>query len=215
MMTRGGRLALIVSAVVFVSGACGAPEGTSGRSSPGPSFWSLINRLAVDYEYHDTLQALWGDSDVAVIGHMKNVREGRGLGGKKGQDVTTESVIVTFQVDEVVRGQLNPDSRRIVDLELRRPSLVSVNELDDATPDDRMLLLIYDQAGTLPNVEIDESGAERDPGKTLYALTTHKALFIEHDSGLTTPLNTTPGPFEESFDARTIDELAQEIRGVE
>lgn len=215
MITRRGKLALIIVTAVLVSGACGTAGNNPGAARSDADFWSLINRLAVDYEYHEALEALWDDSEVAVIGHMKNVREGRGLGGQKGEDVTTETVIVTFQVDELVRGDLNNDSRRIVDLELRRPSLVDVNELNDATPGDRMLLLIYDQAGTLPNVEIDESGADRDPGKTLYALTTHKALFIEGDGGLETPLDPTPGEFESSFEARTIDELAEEIRSFE
>lgn len=214
MVSRRTRLILTGIVSLLCLSACGSPASTTGSSGHDESFWTLINRLAVDFEYHETLEDLWGDSDAAVIGHMKNVREGRGIGGKKGEDVTTETVIVTFRVEELVRGDLNEDSREIIDLELRRPSLVSVKELNDATPHDRMLLLIYDQAGTMPRVEIDESGAEREPGKTLYALTTHKGLFIEEDGALVTPLDPTPGEFESSFEARTIDELAQEIRSL-
>ncbi len=114
MINRRARFALGAIPIVFGLTACGSSATTSGAQEHDADLWMLMNQLAVDFEYHETLEALWKDSDAAVIGHMKNVREGRGLGGKKGEDVTTETVIVTFQVTELVRGDLNEDSRRIV-----------------------------------------------------------------------------------------------------
>jgi hypothetical protein len=207
------RSTLLFLALAVAAAGCAAPRTSAGSAAPGKQdFWELLTQQSLDYEYHPTLQSLWEASDTAEIGTIRNVREGRGLGGKKGQGHAISTVILTFEIMEHVRGDLAADSRRIVDIEWMRPDLVSVRELNDAAPHDHMLVLLKDTAGTMPDVEIDESGADRDPGKTLYTLTTSKALFIEVEDGLLTPLDSTPDAFDESYEATTLQELAEEIR---
>lgn len=213
-MMRSLRTRHVLVGLLFVALAagCGAPR-TSGGSSAATeeSLWELLTQQALDFEDHATLRSLWEASDTAELGIIRNVREGRGLGGKKGEGHTIETVIFTFEVVEHVRGELARDSRRVVDIEWMRPHLVSVEELDDSVPDEQMLVLLKDTEGTMPNVAVDDSGAQRDPGKTLYTLTTSKALFIEHEDRLLTPLDLTPAPFDQSYEA-TLHELADEIR---
>jgi hypothetical protein len=209
------RVLLAISLLFVV--ACGAPSNPAAHNPQSEQratgeFWQLMNQQSLDYEYFETLEALWNVSDVALIGHLTDIKNGRGLGGRKGELATAETVIAKFKVDEVVRGDLAEDSKANVDIELFKSSLVAVEDLAEAAPSESVLILLQRASPALAGVEIDESGAQRDPGKTLYLPPTTKGLFIELEDDIATPLDTTPGPFEESIKAMTLEELAEEIR---
>jgi hypothetical protein len=96
---------------------------------------------------------------------------------------------------------------------LFKPSLVTVDELSQVVPSESVLVLLQQASPALAGLEIDESGAERDPGKSLYLPPTTKGFFVELEQDVVTALDTTPGPSEESIEATTLGELAEEIRG--
>lgn len=211
-----GRHRLVLLLVIALFVACGAPASTEPQQVPEEEqqqdFWDLMNEHSIDYDYHPTLRSLWEASDAAIIGQILEAREGRGFGGRKGGPRTVESVLLRVRVDELVRGELDRQSTRFLQLELLRPPLVSVRDLNATLPADRMVLLVHDAASVLPdNVEIDETGAEREGG-TIYTVPSLKAIFIERDAELATPLDETPGEFERSYSATTLEELAEEIR---
>jgi len=133
------------------------------------------------------------------------------LVGRKG-GATAESIIAEFNVDEVIEGEPADDSKVRIDIELFKPSLVDVGDLADAVPKQPVLVLLQEASQELMGVKIDESGAERDPDKTLYLPPTTKAIFIKLEGDVVTPLDMTPGPFEKSIGATSLEELADEIR---
>jgi hypothetical protein len=176
-------------AMALIAVACGTPNNTSAHNPQaerraGGEFWQLMNQQSLDYEYFETLEDLWNVSDVALIGHLTDIRKGRGLGGSKGDLATAETVIAKFRVDEVVRGNLAEDSRANADVELFKPSLVTVDELSQAVPSESVLVLLQRASPALAGVEVDESGAERDPGKSLYLPPTTKGSSLSSSKTL-------------------------------
>lgn len=174
-------------------------------------FWSQMY-MQLDYTHFETLEELWEITDVTVVGRIKSVSEGRTLGGTKGERGTLETALIRLEVDEVVTGELEKDSRKKIDIEILRSESSSIEELAESAPDEPLLLLLQNTAKQPKAHEIDESGVEREPGKTLYTIPTPKALFIERDDDVVTPLDPAEGPYEDSIEATTLPELADEIR---
>lgn len=180
-------------------------------SESGGDFWAGM-RVQATWTYFETLREMWNISDVAIIGRIVAVREGRTLGGQRGERGTQTTALVQVQLDELVRGDLANDSRRIVDVEIWRANDVPIEEVAAEAPNQPILLLLQDVAGQPKPREVDDSAVIREPGKTLYTIPTPKALFIERGDDVVTPLDPHPGPYEDSIEATTLPELAAEIR---
>lgn len=214
-MTRRG-LSLCLAVMIFLAPAsCAADDPRSpSAQEPGraPDFWDLMH-LKQDFTYFDTLCGMWKINEVALIGPIRTITEGRTLGGQRGEPGTIDTALVRIQVDEVVRGDLANDSRRIVDIEIWRPESSSPEELAASRPNEPLLVMLQDTAKQPQPEEADDSAVVREPGKTLYTIPTPKALFIEQSGEVFTPLDPQPGPYEESISATTLDGLAEEIRG--
>ncbi len=190
-----------------------APGARSPVQDSDVDFWRGMTVQAT-WTYFETLREMWEISDVAVIGRIVAVREGRTLGGRRGERGTQTTALVQVRVDELVRGDLADDSRRIVDVEIWRANDVPIEEVAAEAPNEPILLLLQDVARQPQPREVDDTVVVREPGKTLYTIATPKALFIERRNDVVTPLDPHPGPYEDSIEASTLPELAAEIRSL-
>ena len=198
---------------VLVAAGCAARNSDAGppASQSDVGFWAGM-RVQATWTYFESLREMWEISDVTIVGRIIAVREGRTLGGQRGERGTQTTALLQIQLDEMVRGQLANDSRRIVDVEIWRANDVPIEEVAAKAPNEPILLLLQDVAGQPKPREVDDSAVIREPGKTLYTIPTPKALFIERGDDVVTPLDPQPGPYEESIQATTLPELAAEIR---
>lgn len=216
-MRRFRSLARTLAAVglaALVAAGCGGPDSSDPTSTiEFKGFFDSFHRgLHVDYQVFDSLEEMVSISDAVVIGEIESVRQGRTLGGRRGERGTIDTLLLWTSVTEVVRGELHPSSRNVVEVEVFQPEIGSVEELHDARPEGPMLFILQDTAGQSQPSEVDDSGADHGPGKPIYTIPTLKAAFIEREGGITTPFDLTRSAYDDSIEARTLDELAEEIR---
>lgn len=204
----------LVTLLLF--GACGSPSPSSpAQSDPSSteSFWDLMADEGLDYVQFENVRAVWETSEVAVIGRIIRVSRGRSFGGPPGSALNVPTVLATVEVSEVVRGRLEPANQRLLYLELIVPSLVTPEQLAQTVPTEPLLVFLVITNQTMTKTEIDETGVVRDKRKTLFTIPSTKGLFVERHGDLVTPLDTTPSPYDDSYEANTLAELAEEIRG--
>lgn len=157
--------------VLLVAAGCAGRNSDAGASASQSDvgFWAGM-RVQATWTYFETLREMWEISDVTIIGRIIAVREGRTLGGQRGERGTQTTALVQIQLDELVRGELANDSRRIVDVEIWRANDVPIEEVAVKVPNEPILLLLQDVAGQPKPREVDDSAVIREPGKTLYTI---------------------------------------------
>lgn len=206
------RLLRACAALMILLSGCNSEGTTSSSPNDAPEdFWSALSAQQ-DYTYFNTLREMSEISDVSIIGQIVDIKDGRVLGGKKGEPGTVSTFLLEVEVLEVVRGELAKDSKKRVDVEIISSGDFSAEELDDLIPGQDVLLLLQDMAKQPQPEKFDDSGVDRDPDKKLYTIPTPKALFIETSDDVITPLDPPPGPYDDSIEATTLQELAEEIR---
>ena len=197
--------------IVLLAGAC---SSSPRQPSPhAPDFWAQLS-VDQEYTYFDTLREMWQINEVAIIGRISKVKQGRTLGGERGEAGTVDTALLEVDVREVVRGELSKDSEKKVDVEIITSSDAPLANLEEIIPDQDVLFLLQDVAKQPQPKKFDDTGVERDPNKKLYTIPTPKALFVERDGDVVTPLDPAPGPYEDSIEATTLPELADEIRSL-
>ena len=180
-----------------------------------PDFFSSLASIRLSYEPFSTLEEYLDIAHVSVIGRLEDVSLGRAVGGERGQRGTSERVLIRVRVLEVVSGSLPSEDRDDLHLELLKPHLVSVSELDASLPKQDVLLILQDLTNIWKPSVVDERGVQRDPHRALYSPPTPKGLFIEREGHVITPLDEAPGQFDSGLAARNLEELAAAIRAAE
>jgi hypothetical protein len=194
--------------------ACAGEPGPSVGEPPASRgfFDSFVRGVNADFMTFGSLREMVEISDVVVIGRIERVGDGRTFGGRRGERGTVDTLILHVRVDEVVRGDLERASREIAEIEVLRPEVGSVEELHAQKPDEPLLFILQDTADQPQAAQIDDSGADHSEGKRIYTVPTFKGAFIDDERGLRTPFDPSLTRYDRSVHARTLEELADEIR---
>ncbi|MGH2750140.1 MAG: hypothetical protein ACRDK3_04610 [Actinomycetota bacterium] len=205
-----------ICVLLLVLGSCGAPQVDSeqGGVEADGDFFQLLRRIAVEYEVYDSLEELLKGADVAVIGVIESIDTGRALGAGRDQPEAVETFLITVRVQELVSGDLPSDSQELLDLELYKPSLVSLQDVRRAKPETPLLLVLTDTANLPQPSPVDDSDVDREPGKSLFTIPSDTAIFVERANEVLTPLSPSVDAVDRSVKATSLQELAAQIRSL-
>ena len=175
------RFALVVSALVFLIGACG--EG-SPSSSPTDSIGDLVDGepfyvSATDKASYQSLEEMYKASEIVIVGEVVDFEPGEFVepsGVHPDESGFLQMGVITVRVDEILRGKLDGDT-------------VTVERESFMNEDDELRPLIFEGFGA-ERVGNDVLWfLEQRPGRPdeVYEMVSFDGLLYIEDGVITTP----------------------------
>lgn len=189
---RSLRWATAITLAVFTAllAGCGSPSGAASGTAVH-DFAVLFDGYFVDYEPERSPAALADRSLLVVQGRIAHIGTGRTFGASATDPATETSIVMAFDVRQVLRGSLPGGAGGTVFVELPAPMSRPAAEFDHAAPRDRDAVLYLKAAATRDDTGLVDPDAGRPAGQPLYRPTNPQGFVIDADGMVVQVLETT------------------------
>jgi len=157
-----GLASLVLLVVAFGVQALRQPGIAAATDAAALRFWRALDIEAVEAFRYDSLDGMIGASDIVVLGAIEGVKPGREVRDLAAEETGVSRDIAStyfaeadIRVDQVLRGNLSPEARGHIRLDLLLPTLEVVPSLQAAVPQPRAVFFLRDMGRYYDRRELD------------------------------------------------------------
>lgn len=180
------RLAALACLVALAATGCGG-GGRPAAGGTGKTFPEMFRAVQPDFEPAPTFDALAKRSEVVAVGRLESIVEGRVLGTSPDDPSRIEHMVMTFTVDRVLAGRLEPGADR-VHVEYAHSQAYPASAFQQTAPLGARAVLYLVPAPADAGQPVVDPRAGLPAGRTLRWFTTPQGFLVEVDGRVTNPL---------------------------